>query len=208
MVPIEQAQISWPMRVAVLALIGLVSTAVAQPIQPTVDEREAAWYEARDGGLFLGCSLACAIGWRTTASSTLPASGANTYTTDNLGDGTATTAWVEGVDGNGIGERLHLNIQTVEMGGSISFRGITLVNGYAKSADLWRKNGRVRSFRLWVDGEAHHTLDLADVMRPQSFDFDLRVRSGSLIELEILDVYPGSRYEDTAISELVLSGAH
>lgn len=203
------------MRIAGYPLLGVASwlmlavgSVAAQPLQPTVDEHEAAWYEARDGGLFLGCSLACAIGWRTTASSTLAASGANTYTTENLSDGTATTAWVEGVSGTGIGERLRLAIQSVETERSFSFRGLSLVNGYAKSADLWEKNARVKTFRLWVDGEAHHTLDLADVMRPQSFDFDLEVRSGSLVELEILDVHPGSRYADTAISEIVLRGAH
>ncbi|MEO0559627.1 MAG: hypothetical protein AAF170_15745 [Bacteroidota bacterium] len=203
------------MRVVFVALFGIASWLMptlggvsAQPIQPTVDEHEAAWYEAQDGGLFLGCSLACAVGWRTTASSTLPASGTNTYTTENLSDGTATTAWVEGVSGTGIGERLRFVILSVDTEAPIPFWGIDLVNGYAKSADLWEKNARVKTFRLWVDGEAHHTLELADVMRPQSFGFDLEVRSGSLVELEIREVYPGSRYADTAISELVLHGAH
>jgi hypothetical protein len=52
-------------------------------------------------------------------------------------------------------------------------------------------------------------LALADTIAPQMFSFkDITIRPGDRVKLTILDVYPGEKFDDTAISEINLYGAH
>lgn len=44
--------------------------------------------------------------------------------------------------------------------GKVSFHGFDIVNGYAKSDDLCKKNARVRSFGVTLNGEEIGTVDL------------------------------------------------
>ena len=83
------------------------------------------------------------------ASSTLSNQGKNSYATSNLLDGDLSTAWCEGVDGDGVGETLEVRIpkeQFAEAGPMLwSF---VVSPGYAKNEKSWTGNGRVESIRL------------------------------------------------------------
>lgn len=124
------------------------------------------------------------------------------------------TAWVEGVDGDGVGETLTFRLEgdpeAEHALRDVPFRGLSLVNGYAKSESTWQANGRVREALLRVDGAPVYRLRFVDSPLPQGVSFPeaVPVRPGDLIALDVLAVYPGDRYSDTAISEIVLDGAH
>lgn len=84
--------------------------------------------------------------WASSALSETLGSRVYHYPPENLFDGDRTTAWVEGIPGEGfpgegIGETL-----TVLVNRAVT--GLALVNGYAKSPSLYEKNNRIRSLKL------------------------------------------------------------
>jgi hypothetical protein len=132
------------------------------------------------------------------ASSTLPTQGANQYGVQNL-FGDANTAWVEGVPGLGISEWI-----SVEFDAPREVASVTLQNGYQKSTDIFAKNTRVRRLRaVFSEGETL-TLPLEDKMGAQTIPLDRLIRA-QWVQFFIEDVYPGTRYTDTAISKLSIA---
>ncbi|MCX7787833.1 MAG: hypothetical protein N2442_09060 [Spirochaetes bacterium] len=67
------------------------------------------------------------------------------YHMKNLFDGTKDTAWVEGAEGDGIGEEVWFEIEP-------GLKELVLVNGYAKNQNLFLRNNRVKKLelRIWV----------------------------------------------------------
>jgi hypothetical protein len=202
------------MRRRIALALLLPASAAAQELPLTTAEVWAADELAEpmlEGEVFAGCSLGCALGWTTTVSSFLPRQGSNSYDVVRIEDGRAGTAWVEGVEGDGAGERVTFTLdpEGLPRGESVPLWGFEVVNGYARDERTWRNNGRVREMVLHVDGRPVRRIVLHDTMRPQHITFDgVPVRAGSAITLEIRYVYRGERFADTAISELVPQGAH
>lgn len=133
------------------------------------------------------------------ASTHLSVQAGNRYIVGNLTDGNSSTAWIEGADGYGYGETITLSLAEACIAG-----GFTLMNGYCSSEAAWENNSRVRKFLVYKDSSPVFVLELEDTMDtqrvqfPEAISFDV----GDEITLEILEVYPGVRYADTAISEL------
>jgi hypothetical protein len=157
-----------------------------------------------------GCSLACGIGWMLGATSELEPRSGFTYGVSNLADQDVTTAWVEGVPGNGEGEAVTALFCYGPEEGTVPFRGLTVMNGYAKSEDAWTGNGRVHLLEMRLNGSTLHFIELSDVRQPQhvSWQEEIPVRNGDLLELVVVSVYPGLSYDDTAITDLIFWGAH
>lgn len=144
------------------------------------------------------------------ATSSLPSEGSITYEIENVEDGDEKTAWIEGVNGYGIGERINI---TFERNDSIdiAFYEIGLNNGYCKNKELWKANSRVKKILLLKNGEEKLILNLKDTMYSRIFKWDtqyMTVANGDKITIEIIEVYKWEKYEDTAISNLYLMGAH
>ncbi|TKH45758.1 hypothetical protein C1I60_04695 [Paenibacillus terrae] len=128
------------------------------------------------------------------ASSTLPSKGMQTYDAKNLVDGDTSTAWCEGVKGNGEGETILLNL-----GSSQKVKGIELINGYAKSEKSYRENNRVQKLKLqFSDGSS---LEMNDFNTRKKFKEPINT---SFIKLTILSVERGTKYQDTCISDVRL----
>jgi hypothetical protein len=146
--------------------------------------------EARTAGL----SLVGSEDVRTSATSRLPNSGDITYDPANTVDGDAQTAWSEGRPGPGVGETL-----TYRFTRPINLRRIVVLNGYAKSNELFERNARVRVANIET-GQGVRTANLRDTKSPQRLTF----ASGrtNFVKLTIERVYPGTRYADTLISEV------
>lgn len=156
-----------------------------------------------------------------TASSTLRAQGPHSFDVRMLRDNDRATAWVEGGKGGGEGETLTFqprNAYVTEIG---------IQNGYTESEDLYYANSRVKRLRVAVEFEESDDPEV----RPQLFDVEFPDRpyreqkvkypyssadwilehpqaSGIIksVTLTILEVYPGTRFSDTAISELYICG--
>lgn len=134
-------------------------------------------------------------GVRYCATSVLPPIGSNRYDPSKLFDGRSDTAWVENDPGDGIGETI-----TLDFGRERRLAGFEIMNGYDKDQRTWSNNSRVSRFELAMDSRKI-AAELPDRRGMNAFEFGAPVSTRSL-ELTILDVYPGEKYRDTAISQL------
>lgn len=175
-----------------------------------------------------GCSSWCgAYGFEleVQASSEL-ASAEGRYAADNVVIQDRRGTWSEGVEGPGIGESLTYrqsctygtnnkwealtyDNRAPELDGFMRYSEICIVNGYAKTRETWKQNGRVKKLLLYVEDRPYAYLELADTIQPQYFELpedDIKVINGGMLEarFEILEVYPGSVYEDTCLTGLIM----
>lgn len=175
-----------------------------------------------------GCSKWCHInifGNQTTASSEL-ASASDRYSAGNAVRGNREFAWAEGAEGAGIGEyivydQIVFSGNLIESSGNRILRGgsygddgyidytqICIVNGYARDAQVWQENGRVKTFMMYVYDRPYARLELEDTINPQYFTIpqgDIRVANGGEVTFKFVieEVYPGTMYEDTCITGIV-----
>lgn len=140
------------------------------------------------------------------ASSNLPTQGAVNYSAKNLQDDDPTTAWVEGDSEYGIGE--YIESKNVKILTYLSF-----CNGYQKSPKSFIENSRVKSFRVSENGIDRCIIRLKDEMGVQSVSTEklgLKFNSSDkpikTIRFTIMEVYPGTKFKDVAISELFNGG--
>ena len=174
-----------------------------------------------------GCSTWCGVAdfEQTVEASSELASADGRYCAENVLIQNRDTAWVEGVDGSGIGESITYRqsctildsnewktmspeSSTPEYDGYLRYTEICIVNGYAKDQKTWKENGRIKRLIMYVEDKPYAYLELADTILPQYFTLpegDIQVLSG-----DIFEVYPGSVYEDTCLTGLVMefSGRH
>ncbi|MDE6847183.1 MAG: leucine-rich repeat domain-containing protein [Lachnospiraceae bacterium] len=144
-------------------------------------------------------------------------------------------AWAEGVEGPGIGESItyhdcnQWNItnrweglpwerfeqRSYPMDGYIRYTDICIVNGYAKNQKTWEENGRIKRLLMYVEDKPYAYLELEDTIYPQYFSLpweDIMSVDGGEITFRFVieDVYPGTLYEDTCLTGLVVefTGRH
>ena len=139
-----------------------------------------------------------------TASSAL----ADRYAAEKAHDFSIVTAWVEGVEGNGVGEYLRYSFP----GTCPRITTVLIHNGYVKNWEVWYDNARVKRLLMYYNDEPYAILNLQDTMGLQSFDVgvlgyeDKDSAPAWSIKFEVLEVYPGKKYEDTAITEIYFDG--
>lgn len=119
-----------------------------------------------------------------------------THAPERAADGDLSTAWVEGADGQGIGETIVFLFD-----GDYSVNGISINAGYQKSSDLYYKNSRPEKITVTASDGMSEEIILQDVMDVQKIQLSTPLETDS-ITVTINSVYPGSKYEDTAISEM------
>lgn len=118
----------------------------------------------------------------------------NTYNPANAIDGSKRTAWIEGVDGPGVGEWLRF-----DFGREINLHRIIILPGYFKSPEIWAQNNRLAAVTLQFSDGSSNQFTFADRMERQTLDVGaIKTR---WVRLVIDDVFTGTD-PDTAISEL------
>lgn len=115
-------------------------------------------------------------------------------------DGNASTAW-------NVNTEDHSKYEWVEISAKkeCTVRGITIINGYNKSAngtDAWRANSRARQILVTCDGGYVMWITLENTRDPQTFTFPSPV-TGTTFRFEIEDYYQGEKYDDVCISEIL-----
>ena len=120
------------------------------------------------------------------------------HVTDRIMDGDTTTAWVEGVEGNGEGESI-----TFTFGDLYVVSDIKIWNGYQKSEDLYYKNARPSELELEFSDGSTERISLQDTSSGFQ-EFALERHVTSYVKIKIISTYEGSKYEDTVISEIEL----
>ena len=144
------------------------------------------------------------------ASSSLKDQGKYSYKAGNAHDFSLKTMWVEGAKGQGVGEYLLYKFKDK----SPRVTDIIIANGCVQSEALFHANSRVKKFKVYYNDEPIAILNLRDVMGLQTFNIgtlgygweDEKNAKDWTLKFEIMEVYPGSKYEDTAISELYFNG--
>lgn len=136
--------------------------------------------------------------WKASASSYLN-EGSIIYKPELINDGNVRTAWVEGAKDDGIGEWIKLSDQLEQ-----SLMGLKIINGYASSSELYNKNNRAKKIRIEFSNGSYIDKDLIDgIMDFQAISFNGLVKT-SYIKITLLEVYRGSQYRDTCLSEVIL----
>jgi len=124
------------------------------------------------------------------------------YSTDNL-DLRIGACWVEGVPGQGIGEKIIFSHQEPN---NIHFNLLRISIGFVSYTrpHLYEANSRPKKLRISLEGESPLIIDLLDTPNFQSLGgIWWSGDSEKDLWIEILEVYPGSRFEDTCINALV-----
>jgi len=86
---------------------------------------------------------------------------------------------------------------------------IAIINGNAKTDELWKKNSRVKKLKLTIDDKVEYILELEDSKDLQLFDINYKndsITKKLNLKFEILEVYSGEKYQDTCLTSLYLSG--
>ena len=158
------------------------------------------------------CSVYCAIEgeYNLHSSSHLEPQDGNRYEIKQLDDYNLQTAWIEGVDGYGNDEWLEFRFDKIDFSETeIAIDGLYLFNGYRKSLKHWKENSRVKKLKVIVDGQDYVVLNLADTDKFQTANFgEIKIKKDTSIRFEIVEVYPGRKYKDVALSELKFTGVH
>ena len=147
--------------------------------------------------------------------------GKTLYAASNMSDYNCDTAWVEGKSDFGKGQRIKISVK-----GWIT--QVLLVNGFRKTEKTFYENNRIKRIALYVDGkklgemefpdrkycrvDMTNILDEGELLNLGNFFTDENLgktlQSGrtfapeSDIEIEILDVYRGTKYNDTCVSDI------
>lgn len=163
----------------------------------------------------VGCSWYCGGGADSnSATSHLKSYKGIDYSANNIHDLNYKTAWIEGVPGYGIGESITYHFPPENP----RITEIIIVNGYIKTEQIWKDNSRVKKLKMYVDNHPFAILHLADSRQEQHFKIaplgnanrgnweELSKKPSWIITFEILDVYKGDKYDDTAITEIYFDG--
>lgn len=155
-----------------------------------------------------GCSWYCAgkIN-RVEASSALQGLTSISYSAKNAHDLDLNTVWSEGEKGYGQGEYLEYTLSGNQKG--LAITKLEIINGYVKSDKLWEENSRVKKLKMYKNDIAYAIIMLDDTKKVQVFDIgyiSLGQKADTKLKFEILDVYKGTKYDDTVITELEFDG--
>jgi hypothetical protein len=106
--------------------------------------------------------------------------------------------WAEGVDGHGINEKIYFE-KGLLIDGSIhiSIGYVSFDKPY-----LYNQNSRPKKIKLSVENKFSIIVDLKDTPHYQEIKLPSDITLDDILILEILDVYPGTRYKDTCINTI------
>jgi hypothetical protein len=149
------------------------------------------------------------------------------YLASNLNDMNPATAWVTS-DKGGVGEKIIIRFNK-----PTDVSELMLINGYHKNEKTYLENNRIRKMNVTVKGKVYWKNEVADDeryvdlsyesnnnYRPVSFErlkqhpdvssvqiaYPFETFKATWIELAIEEVYKGTKYDDTCISEIILFG--
>lgn len=135
------------------------------------------------------------VNGRVLASSTLAPESA--YNPANLFDSRKEFVWVEGVASAGEEEVL-----SFEFDQPVEITAIQVWNGYQRSDEHFSANARVRDFQFQEKSSQPRLYSLQDTKQGQKISLT-QPEKGSVFELRIKSVFPGKKYKDLAISDIV-----
>lgn len=115
-----------------------------------------------------------------------------------LVDGTDFSSWQDGVDGPGIGESITLGFDREYR---VKFIVLRLGNWYSDGwYDYYTRNNRPKQLLFNIGGR-DFTVEFPDEMKEYCIEFSEEVNASAL-QLTVVEVYPGTEFDDTCICEV------
>jgi len=152
-----------------------------------------------------GCSMRCAFPWTTTA--LIPGKPPQPIYT--LDDSSVSTAWID--PNPGVGTKLQFQFPAklpAELNGT-PFYGFNFSSGTIMPIETFKDYARVKKAEISYNGKPLYYVKFADTYRWQDVFFDdIPASQGDTMTFEILEVYPGKKHSNVAITEFILQGAH
>lgn len=110
------------------------------------------------------------------------------------------TMWIEGAPGNGIGEYLNIVFDEAH-----AMNGVEIYHGNRVRPDIYEKYNRIKKVRLTFSDGATKEYELQDSFFESSKIEFVEPVTTTMVKIEILDVYQGTTYKDTCISEILIN---
>lgn len=142
------------------------------------------------------------------SSSCIEACGNDTFEGKNTHDWNICSAWIAGGNNGGKGETLTYTFP----GNCPRITTVCILNGFARDTTHWQDYSRVKSLKIYYDGKPYAILELQDTRDEQDFDVgilgyrDVEHPADWTLKFEILEVYPGRKHNNAAITELFFDG--
>lgn len=146
--------------------------------------------------LALPLSQAAVLKASWSASSSAPTADGVSYAASNLGDGKASSAWFEGVDGSGLNEWV-----LGDLGGEKAVTGFTVWAGWWYTAAQWTHYNRPKVLLAEFSDGTTQEFTLQDVYTPQVFELSA-ARKTTSVKFKVKSDFNSDAYPDTAISEI------
>jgi len=134
-----------------------------------------------------------------TASSTLPPAEGVEYSADKVNDAKASTPWIEGDGGSGLGQWIRLDLD-----GEQDVRELKIWNGNWYSFDFWTRSNRVKDIEVELSDGSKHSFTLKDEKKPETIKLPGGTKTSS-VKIKIKSIYKGSTWNDSCFSEILLS---
>jgi hypothetical protein len=141
------------------------------------------------------------------ATSTLAPQGKHHYEVENIkGHSEEGSPWTEGVEGDGVGESITLNVKR-----PLPLYGILIRPGYYEygSDNAWWKNNRVAALEITLNDERTFTATIPDERFKEPYLIRVRdyAKPVNKIKLVIKGVHRGTQFRDTCIALIELRAA-
>lgn len=157
--------------------------------------------------LLLGLGLLAHVGTATAGTVTLKKSSSSaksehvddsgiSYAAGNVTDGKASTVWVEGVSGSGMGEWVE-----IDLGGEKEITGFKIWNGNWYTWDFWERHNRIKDLKVEFSDGSSQDFVLKDEFAPELVSFPAPVKTSKL-RLYVKGIYNGNTFNDTCVSEV------
>jgi hypothetical protein len=128
------------------------------------------------------------------------------YSVKNLYNTSLLIPWAEGVSGSGIGERIRIEMEPGRRrANGSSILSLFISNGFVdyNRPHLYEYNNRLKKIRVHNIGYNEYTdFELEDHPDIQQVWFGFKNPS-YIIEIEILEVYKGTRWDDTCVNFII-----
>jgi hypothetical protein len=125
--------------------------------------------------------------------------GSVSYFPSNAGQSDIGKPWVEGVEGQGIHEKLVFQ-QAV-----YNTEAIHISSGFVSfdKPQLYKQNSRPKKINVSVSGKFSYNVELEDTPNYQTIMLPQKLGVDDTLVIEILDVYLGEKYDDTCINSVL-----
>jgi hypothetical protein len=109
-------------------------------------------------------------------------------------------AWVEDEKGQGINEKLFINPPYLTSQWNCTALHISIGFVSFEKPYLYAENSRPRILDVSVSNKFSFSVELVDTPDFQTIKLPQSIGTSDVLVIEILDVFPGTKYEDTCIN--------